>query len=504
MRTSGWLPLLVLLVFSCARKKTELAWEVNFPVIGSLSSPRAADLNGDGVLDIVLGAGRNEYQHSTQGVLALDGATGAVLWEQEADDQVYGSPTFYDINSDGTPDVFIGGRSPYLRALDGKTGKVIWAYNHEQYADHPVLRYARFSFQNSVLVPDQNGDGIDDLFIVNGGNPKAPPYDESDRYPGVLMVFDARTGTILAADTVPDGKESYMAPLCFRQPGATDYTIVFGTGGETIDGRLYVTTLSDLMKSNVSSAKAVVMETGHGFIAPPVAVDITGDGFLDIIAISHASTVTAIDGKTLQHVWQQKIEGTECSNSFAIGYFAGNDDTPDLFTFVSKGEWPNNTGTIEVMLNGKNGEIAYRAEMGCTGFSSPVVYDLNKDGVDEAIISINEFDCSLGFVEATIPQIQNRLLAVDFRRGSIQPIDESQGVKNIFTTPWIGDIDDDGYLDIVYCQYYSRGGLLVFLGMRVRRISTHIKARQPVIWGAYRGVMGCFWESGDRGFPSDC
>src|SRR5690606_29324433 len=94
MRTSGWLPLLVLLVFSCARKKTELAWEVNFPVIGSLSSPRAADLNGDGVLDIVLGAGRNEYQHSTQGVLALDGATGAVLWEQEADDQVYGSPTF--------------------------------------------------------------------------------------------------------------------------------------------------------------------------------------------------------------------------------------------------------------------------------------------------------------------------------------------------------------------------------------------------------------------------
>ncbi|HEY8510451.1 MAG TPA: hypothetical protein VIL31_00740 [Cyclobacteriaceae bacterium] len=463
---------------------------MNFPVIGSLSSPRSADLNGDGVLDIVMGAGRNELQHSNQGVLAINGATGAVLWQQEADDQVYGSPTFCDINGDGTPDALIGGRSPYLRAIDGKSGQVIWAYNHEQYASHPILKYARFSFQNSVLVPDQNSDGVDDLLIVNGGNPEAPPYKEDDRYPAVLMIFDSRTGSILAADTVPDGKESYMAPLCFRQPGAADHMIVFGTGGETIDGRLFVTTLSDLMKSNVSSAKPIISEQGHGFIAPPVAVDITGDGFLDIVAISHASTVTAIDGKTLETIWQQKIEGTESSNSFAVGYFAGDDKTPDLFTFVSKGEWPNNTGTIEVMLNGKNGEIAFTREMGCTGFSSPVVYDLDGDGVDEAIISINEFDCSLGFVEETIPQIKNRLIAVDFRRGSIRPIDESQGFKNIFTTPWIGDIEGDGYLDIVYCQYYSRGGLLVFQGMRMRRVATPVKVKSPPIWGAYRGTAG--------------
>lgn len=490
MRNPRWYLFFTLLVVGCARKKTELAWEMNFPVIGSQSSPRSADLNGDGVLDLVIGAGKNEYQYSKQGVLALDGATGAVLWEQEANDQVYGSPTYCDINGDGTLDVFIGGRSPHLKALNGKDGRVIWEYHHDQYADHPVLKYARFNFQNSVLVPDQNGDGIDDLFIVNGGNALAPPYNEDERYPGVLMVFDSRTGNVLAADTVPDGKESYMAPLCFRQPGATDHTIVFGTGGETIDGRLYVTTLSDLMRNNLSSAKVVVAESGHGFIAPPVAVDITGDGFLDIVAISHASTITAVDGKSLQPVWQRKIEGTESSNSFAVGYFTGDDDVPDLFTFVSKGEWPNNTGTLEVMLDGRNGEIAYTGAMGCTGFSSPVVYDLNGDGVDEAIISINDFDCALGFVEETIPQIENRLIALDFRRGSVNVIDQARGLKNIFTTPWIGDIDNDGYLDIVYCQYYSRGGLLVFLGMRMRRISTHIKVKEPPVWGAYRGSAG--------------
>lgn len=486
------LPLLALTVLfsSCSKKKTELAWEKNFPVIGSQSSPMATDLNGDGVLDIVIGAGKNEYQHSEQGVLALNGVNGEVLWEQESEDQVYASATFCDITGDGIKDVFIGGRSPHLRALDGSNGKVIWAYKY-QYENDPVLKNARFNFQNSVIVPDQSNDGIDDLLIVNGGNSKAPPNDETDRYPGVLMLFDSKTGNILAADTMPDGKESYMAPLYFEHPETGEHAIVFGSGGETIPGNLYITTLQNLMNRKLTEARVIATETGHGFIAPPVAADINLDGYLDIIAISHASSIFAIDGKTLEPLWQQKIEGTESSNSFAVGYFTGDDEVPDFFTFVSKGEWPNNTGTLEVMLDGRTGEIVYTNDMGCTGFSSPVVYDLNGDGNDEAILSINEFDCSGGFVERTIGEIENKLIAIDFRRQSVNVIDQSKGFKNIFSTPWIGDLDDDGYLDIVYFQYYSRGGLLTFLGMRARRISTHIKIRNnPPVWGAYRGTAG--------------
>src|SRR5690606_42058778 len=97
----------VLLVSGCARKKTELAWEMNFPATGSQSSPRSADLNGDGVLDLVMGAGKNEYQHSKQRVPALDGATGTLLWAQEANDQVYRSASLFDISGDGAPEIFI-------------------------------------------------------------------------------------------------------------------------------------------------------------------------------------------------------------------------------------------------------------------------------------------------------------------------------------------------------------------------------------------------------------
>jgi outer membrane protein assembly factor BamB len=477
-------------LISCKQKKSEIVWQNDLPVTGSQSSPRTADLNQDGVLDIVMGAGKNETQKSEQGIIALDGKTGQLLWAQESTDQVYGSATFYDITGDSVKDVFIGGRSPHFKAIDGKTGKLIWSYDYgKQQENDSILKYARYNFNNSILVPDQNNDGLQDLITVNGGNSLANPNSEVNRFPAVLMLFDSKTGQVLAADTMPDGKESYMSPLCFAQPNSQDYTIVFGTGGETISGNLYVAKLSDLIEKKLINAQIIASEKGHGFIAPPVLADITQDGYYDIVAISHKSTVVAIDGKSYLPIWQQEVRNAESSNSFAVGYFT-DDDVPDFFTFVSKGEWPNNTGSLQIMVDGKDGRLAYVDSIGCTGFSSPVVYDLNHDGQDEAIISINEFDCARGFTEQALFEIENKLIAIDFKKKRTQIIDQTKGLKNIFSTPWLGDIDNDGYLDIINCQYYSRAGLLTFLGMSVKRISTPIKIKNDPMWGAYMGSKG--------------
>ena len=484
------IPVLILLMTSyCTRRnKSEVIWDKNFPRIGSQSSPRATDLNGDDILDIVIGAGENEYQKSDQGILALDGRSGEVLWQHRAEDQVYGSPTLYDITKDGVDDVFIGGRSPHFKAVDGKSGKLIWEYQY-QYEEDPVLTHARFNFNNAALVPDQNDDGYSDLITVNGGNSLAAPYSVEERFPGVMILFDSRTGNIIAADTMPDGRESYMSPLCYTSGKDEDPVIIFGTGGETISGSLYRSTLSDLRSRKLSNAIVLATENGHGFIAPPTVADITKDGYPDIVAISHGSTVFAIDGRDNKILWRKNIARTESSNSFAAGYFT-DDDVPDFFTFVSKGQWPSSTGSLQVLLDGKTGEIAYMDSLGCTGFSSPVVYDLNGDGRDEAIISINEFNCSLGFTGQSPRDMENRLVAIDFGRHTVQTIDQQKGFKNIFTTPWIGDLDDDGYLDIVHCQYFHHSYLLSFMGMRMKRISTPIRMRDEVRWGSYMGTKG--------------
>jgi PQQ enzyme repeat len=482
--------LFVAIFCSCRQPQSktpvELVWLADFPVIGSQSSPRSADLNKDGTLDIVMGAGKNEFQKSDMGIIAIDGKSGNLLWKQEAPDQVFGSATFCDITGDQVKDIFIGGRSPMLKAIDGSSGAVIWEYKPGQYVNDPVLQYARYNFNNSILVPDQNNDGIDDLLTINGGNANAAPYSEIDRFPGVLILFDSKTGNVIAADTMPDRKESYMTALCFSQPGSKELFILFGTGGETISGNLYLTTVSQLLAKKLSTARIIASEKGHGFIAPATLADISKDGFLDIIVISHGSKAIAIDGKDYHVLWTKSFPGTECSNSFAAGYFT-DDDTPDFFTFISKGQWPNSTGSMQIMLNGKDGSVAFTDSIGCTGFSTPVVYDLNGDGQDEAIISVNNFDCSLGYASKSPTTMENKLLAIDFAKNSRETLDEAQGFKNVFSTPWIGDLDNNGELDIIYCQYFHYSDLISFLGMRVKRINTHVKMKKPVAWGAFLG-----------------
>ena len=480
---------LLLLLAACVRRtKSEVVWDQNFPRIGSQSSPRATDLNKDGVLDIVIGAGENEYQETDQGILALDGKTGGLLWQQAAEDQVYGAPALLDVTGDGIDDVFIGGRSPHFKALDGRTGKVLWSYRYN-YETDPIMKYARFNFNSSAVVPDQNDDGLPDLLTVNGGNSKAAPFSVQDRYPGVMIIFDSKTGGIIAADTMPDGRESYMSPLCFSQKGNDTPVIIFGTGGETISGNLYRATIRDLLNRTLKNAKILASETGHGFIASPTAADITEDGVLDVVAISHGSTVFAIDGKTDKTLWKRRIPDTESSNSFAAGFFT-DDDIPDFFTFVSKGQWPNSTGSLQIMLDGRNGEIAFMDSIGCTGFSSPVVYDLNRDGRDESVISINQYDCNLGFKGESPRVVENKLIAIDFANNAVHTIDQQKGFKNIFSTPWIGDMDADGYLDIVHCQYFHHSYLLSFMGMRIKRIATSIRLRDEVRWGSFMGSNG--------------
>lgn len=479
--------------FSCtttdSKNRSEVVWNKSLPVIGSQSSPRTSDLNKDGILDIVIGAGKNEFQHSDMGILAFDGKSGDLLWKQEAADQVYGSATFYDITGDKVSDIFIGGRSPQLKAINGSDGVLLWEFNSEKYTKDPIMKYARYNFNNTVLVPDQNNNGYDDLVTINGGNALAEPYSEVNRFPAVLMLLDSKTGEVIAADTMPDGKESYMTPLCFSQPGSDSLFIVFGTGGETIDGNLYLSSISDLKSKQLKNAKSIAVEKGHGFIAPVTLADITQDGFMDIIAISHGSTAFALDGKDHHIIWKRHFPGTECSNSFAAGYFT-DDKVPDFFTFISKGQWPNSTGSLQIMINGKDGTIGYMDSIGCTGFSSPVVYDLNDDGRDEAIISINDFNCSLGYDSTAPRSMENKLIAIDFHTKSISTIDQAQGFKNIFSTPWIGDLDNDGYLDIINCQYFHHSNLLSFLGMRIKRIETPVKIKKEIIWGAYLGSHG--------------
>jgi len=456
-------------------------WEAEFHNIGIHSSPRAADLNKDGIKDLIVGCSKKEFEQSDTAIIAVDGATGKMLWKASARDQVFGSAALSDINHDSIPDIIIGGRAAELQAINGKTGKVIWAFYPKGNSMEPRKK-GWFNFYNPQMIPDQNSDGSADILVSNGGDILVPAYDPK-RPAGNLLVLDGSNGKLLAIAKVPDGKEIYMSVVIAKlSKDDSDYTIVFGTGGETIGGNLYRTTLKDVMKQDISGAKMLASSKNKGFIAPPVLCDLNFDGILDIVANAVEGITFAIDGKTNKILWKNGIENAEAYGSLAVGYF-NSDSIPDLFTTFTQGTWPNLQDSKQIMFDGRTGKIEFFDSLGVLQTSSPVVADFNNDGYDDGLACINFIVMELQIFRT----YYTMLVIYDFHKEStIQLTTETPGI-NLSSTPWIGDLDDDGKIDIVYCYLTDRRSETSMKGFKMVRLSLDSQVLKPVRWGAYMG-----------------
>jgi outer membrane protein assembly factor BamB len=450
-------------------------WSIAFDGVGTFSSPRVTDLNGDGVGDVILGAGREEFQWCDSSVVALDGRNGRMLWRVKAIDQIFGSAALKDLNGDGVMDVVIGGRSAELKAINGATGKILWKFNKRKGAKK------WYNFYNPQFINDQDGDGLEDILISNGGDVLAAPYDPN-RPPGSLLVLSSRDGSLLAKAQMPDGKETYMSVAALPLPDSNDYLIAFGTGGETIGGNLFVCKLSDVLRGDLSGARHLDSSASKGYIGPPVWIDITGDGHHDLVANAVEGKLIAFDGVTFEPLWSVKVPNTEAYSSIAPGYFTG-DGVPDFFVSYAIGVWPNLDWSKQIMVNGATGKIEYIDSLGYYQTSTPVVIDINNDGYEEAILSVN----SHVYDEANRRTLQNLLVVIDFKTQTVTQLTERAVGANISSTPWIGDMDGDGLLDIVYCHGTNPRKSYTFDGMRISRVATDIPIRSPIRWGSYMG-----------------
>ena len=477
---------IVWIAFSLHEKSERDQWEVYWPRQCSFSSPRPVDLNGDGVMDLVLGAGRDEFQGSDTVVVAVDGINGEMIWRVPGRDQMVGSALFLDINRDQTKDVFMAGRAGQLMAVDGKNGELIWQYHQPSvFSDYPDSVF--LNFYTPQLVPDYDQDGLQDLLISAGGDATIPHFDR-DRPTGKLMLISSRDGSLLHEMMMPDKGETFMSPVCADLEGNGKLTIFFGTGGETLGGSFYRLRYQDFLANDLSGLSKLSSSEERGFIAPPVLADVNTDQVLDVVVNAVDGRMMAFCGQSDELLWELKIPGAEVYGSLAVGYF-NEDDVPDFFSNFGVGVFPNVEKSYQLMVNGKNGEIEFMDSLGILQIGSPLAFDINQDGRHEAVMSVNWFmeNMAKNYYES-IFGMQNDLLIFRFDEPSSYRLLGPFKGANPAATPWIGDLDDDNKIDVVYSFMHDPETYRPFNGMKLLRKEFNLPAGEHISWGSYMGT----------------
>ena len=140
---------------------------LSFPGFNGEVTVAHADFNNDGILDIVVAAGPGGGPH----VRVINGATGAEFGSFFAFDPSFRGGVFVaaaDVNNDGLAEIVVGagpGGGPHVKVFNGQTFAEIKSF----FAYDPS-----FSGGVSVATYDLNGDGFNE--IVTGAGPGGAPH----------------------------------------------------------------------------------------------------------------------------------------------------------------------------------------------------------------------------------------------------------------------------------------------------------------------------------------
>lgn len=228
------------------------------------------DLNGDGLLDIVLGKGRHWPLYNR--VLLNDGKGGFTASNLgTAPDRTY-SAALADLDRDGSLDIVVSNDAPDRKLVYLNDGKGHFTEAGTFGSPTWSTRY--------VTLADLNGDGYPDIVAANRGD--YPDIAAANRGDGPhspapsFICLNDRKGHFPACDPLPTESATSIVAADFNGDGAPDLFVPHRDGGQSIvlwnDGRGHFPT----------STKVGPAAT---WIRMGAAGDFDGDGRLDLAII---------------------------------------------------------------------------------------------------------------------------------------------------------------------------------------------------------------------------
>jgi hypothetical protein len=407
----------------------------------TISSPGLADLNADGVPDIVFGTGIERIrmrggqlvfigEPETPGhVVAVSGDTNEILWEAPHPGDAFTTPRFADLNGDGVPDVVMGGREGALSALSGRDGSVLWQVNPGAVADTPNP----YNFFTPALTSDLDGDGVPELVVTYGGDDLRLPQEPRD--PGYVVVLSGADGRVLGVQETPDGAETYASPVVYERPDGCEW-VIFGTGGETHGGAAYRAPVSSILDGTFADVVEELVPPGEsgGVMAPPTLLDLTGDGELDIIITTFDGRMVAVGGGTGMPLWAVENQDEETYHSAAPVRLP--DGGIGLFVSWGMGTFPRYVATVHRLHDAEDGGVLFEYMDPYFPAGAPLAVDLTGNGSDEVLFFSVQYPSAEGARAYILDVGEDRLIARDM-----------EGV--FWSTPVIADPRGMGSLEMI-------------------------------------------------------
>lgn len=234
---------------------------------GFFATPAIADINGDGIKDIIAPS----YDHS---VYAWS-RTGTLLWRRFLEDTLWSSPVVADIDRDGRPEIILGGDIWAGNPLGKPAGGLTWVLNRDgsTYRGYPRSTPGQ-TVWSSPAVADLNGDGLAEIIVGTGANWPEPAGRKVD-------AFTAKTRANLSGWPVAVDGRVVASPAIGDVNGDGKLDVTFASDG----GWVYAYTHTGRrIWRQCNALTASSCKTGYSTKAGTVIADIDADGEQEVVS----------------------------------------------------------------------------------------------------------------------------------------------------------------------------------------------------------------------------
>lgn len=366
----------------------------------SYGQSAAADIDGDGKLEIVFGCYRNDSC-----IYALNAENGTLLWKYNTHSTSFEgcndvAPIIYDVDGDGKLEVIVASScNPKTYCFDGKTGAIKWICNtrgsdspptiadvdgdgkpeilHGEFGGYVICINAENGtqaweiavdtqswIQTAPTILDINNDGVLDFVVAT--------WNAQNKLNNKVYAYNAKTQQLLWTHALNNVVYHGSAVADLDKDGKAE--IIIGCYNDT----LYC------LNSHDGTVKWTYSVGTNFYVGGPAQIaDLDHDGNCEVIFSAWYAVVALKSNGSL--LWQYNIPNYGQSFRGAAIADINYDVYPDV-TFAT------DNGNV-IALNGNNGTLIFsqdlRSHYGNTSFAidhAPLVADFDMDGKKDVFI----------------------------------------------------------------------------------------------------------------------